>query len=127
MSLPAFIFNQLQNELEKIQLELLEKISSTYDIPIEELTEQFLSPLKVIPESNEKVFISKKYKGRKIPCPHDRCQAVTWNRGKGGQCSRSKCEGEEFCKHHAEHLPFGKINDVPLEKQFNQPIRAIYK
>lgn len=127
MSLPAFIFNQLQDELQTIQMQLLEKISSTYDIPIEELTDQFLSPLKVIPESNEKVFISKKYKGRKIPCSHDRCQAVTWNRGKGGQCSRSKWNGEDFCKHHTEHLPFGKINDISLEKQFNKPIRAIYK
>ena len=127
MSLPAFIFNELQEELQKVQMQLLEKVSITYDIPMEELTEQFLTDLKIIPESKEKVFISKKYKGRKIPCPHDRCQAVTWNRGKGGQCTRSKCDGEDFCKQHIDHLPYGKINKDPLEKQFNQPIRAIYK
>lgn len=127
MSLPAFIFNQLQDELYSIQMQLLEKVSNTYDIPMDELVVQFLSPLKIIPESSEKIFISKKYKGRKLPIPQDRCQAIIWNRGKGGQCTRSKCEGKEFCKQHTEYLKFGKITDIPLEKQFNQPIRAIYK
>lgn len=127
MSLPAFIFNQLQTELHAIELQLLEKVSKTYDIPIEELTDQFLTPLKVVPEATDKIFISKKYKGRKIPMQEDRCQALIWNRGKGGQCTRPKCDGEEYCKQHMCHLKFGKVDEKPMETHFNKPIRAIYK
>lgn len=127
MSLPAFIFNQLQTELHAIELQLLGKISKTYDIPLEELKEEFLTPLTVIPEAKDKIFISKKYKGRKIPTKEDRCQAIIWNRGKGGQCTRSKCEGEDCCKQHLCNLKFGKVDNQLMEKQFNKPIRAIYK
>ena len=127
MSLPAFIFNQLQTELHAIELQLLEKVSKTYDIPLEELKEECLTPLTVIPEAKDKIFISKKYKGRKIPINEDRCQALICNRGKGGQCTRPRCEGEDCCKQHMCHLKFGKVDNQIMEKQFNKPIRAIYK
>lgn len=127
MQTPAFIFNSLQKELQAIQLNLLEKVSKTYDIPLEELKEQFLSDLKIIPETKEKIYICKKYKSRKIPMDEERCQALIWNKGKGGQCSRPKYEDCEFCKQHKEHFRFGKVSEPKHVDKFDIQERVIYK
>jgi hypothetical protein len=127
MKTPAFVFNTLQQELQDIQVKLLENISKTYDIPLEELKEQFLSDLKIVPEAKDKIYICKKYKSRRLPMEEDRCQALIWNKGKGGQCSRPKYEYFDFCKQHKDHLCFGCVEKPKQEDKFAIQDRAIYK
>lgn len=114
ISTPAFIFNTLQQELQKIHLTWLEQIAQKYNLPLEELKQEFIKDLKIIPETTEKIYICKKYKARKIPMEEDRCKALIWNKGKGGQCTRPCCDGEEYCKIHVMHLKYGSV-DKPKE------------
>jgi len=127
LNTPAFVFNTLQKELQDIQVKLLEKVSKTYDIPLDELTETFLSDLTIIPEKKDKIYICKKYKGRRLPMDKDRCEALIWNKGKGGQCTRPKYNVECFCKQHVSHLCFGSVKDPKHVDKFCIQDRAIYK
>ena len=52
------------------------------------------------------------------------CMSRIWNNGRGGQCSRARIEGSDYCKSHQQQvkkrgrLTHGRIDgDVPPEKQ----------
>jgi hypothetical protein len=127
MNTPAFIFDLLNNELQQIQIKMLEKISKKYNIDINELKNEFIKPLSIIPEKTEKVIIMKKQKGRKLPSDEERCTARIWNRGKGGQCSRPRKKNECFCCQHVENRKHGIISEPPSKKVFKHNTNIVYK
>jgi hypothetical protein len=120
LSTPAFVFNTLQKELQDIQIKWLEKIADKYALSLEALKKEFIEDLELIPETKEKVYIYKKYKARRIPMDEDRCKALIWNKGKGGQCSRPCCPGESFCKIHVVHLKYGSVDNPNLVEKNNR-------
>ncbi len=127
MNTPAFVFDILNNELQKIQITMLEGISKKYNIDIDELKKEFIKPLRVIPEKTEKVVILRKQKGRKMPSDEERCVARIWNRGKGGQCSRPSKNEQPFCCQHRQHRKHGTIDEPPSDKIFNNKKSVVYK
>lgn len=109
MDTRAFIFDILNKELYAIHEEMLQKISSKYNIDIDELKNDFLKPLSVIPEHVEKVVICKKQQKRVIPDKEHRCNARVW---KGGQCTRACKEGSIFCSQHISIQKHGIIKQL---------------
>jgi hypothetical protein len=127
MDVPSFLFELLEKELTNIQEKLLEKVAKKYDLSETELKEEFLTPLKVIPNTNTKVVICKKQKGRKIPLDECRCMARIWNRGKGGQCTRKRKGENEYCCQHIEKRKHGDIREMPSKKVFCHKTKILYK
>ncbi|MGA1048219.1 MAG: hypothetical protein ACO3UU_09425 [Minisyncoccia bacterium] len=109
MDTPAFIFDILNNEIYTIHKDMLHKISKKYNIDINELTSEFLKPLTVTPEEIEKVVIYKKHQRRSIPDTLNRCKACIWNKGKGGQCTRSCIQSQSFCAQHIDKQKNGTV------------------
>lgn len=127
MDVPAFIFDVLNQELQRVQEELLEKVAQKYHLPYPELVESFLTPLEILPEKSEKVFLCKKQKGRALPPEERRCMARIWNRGKGGQCTRARKEGDAFCCQHLEKRKHGVIGETPPREVFCHTTKVLYK
>ena len=124
MDTPAFIFELLNKELQSIQEKMCREISVKYNLDFDEVSKPYLT---IVKESEEKVFICKKSKGRKVPQQDERCKARVWNRGKGGQCCRSQKEGTVFCTQHSEVRKHGVIADAPDRDIFPRKTRIIYK
>ena len=124
MDTPAFIFELLNKELQTIQENMCREIALKYNLNFEELSKPYLS---IIKETDEKIVICKKIKNHKLPCDDDRCIARIWNRGKGGQCCRSRKEESSFCGQHIENRKHGIIMETPNRSIFPRKSRAIYK
>lgn len=114
----------LNDELQKIQETMCREIAEKYNLDFDELSRPYLTITK---QKEEKVFICKKIKNRKVPLDEVRCCARVWNRGKGGQCSRCRSEGEKFCKQHIETRKHGLITEPPKRTLFPKKSRIIYK
>lgn len=124
MDTPAFIFELLNKELRGIQEKMCREIATKYDLDFEEVSRPYLT---IIKEIDEKVFICKKTKSRKLPDNEERCNARVWNRGKGGQCCRSRKNDSMFCSQHSENSKHGVITDTPNRTLFPRKTRIIYK
>lgn len=125
MEVPAFIFECLQEEIKKVQVEVLKKVADKYGINLEDMVEEFVSGVSLNRE--EKVYICRKQRARTLPDEDKRCLARVWNRGKGGQCTRMKCDGEDFCVQHVAYQKHGVISAPPPKDVFGKSIRALYK
>lgn len=125
MEVPVFIFECLQKELLQLQMDLLERVANKYQMDKEDLYKEFLQPIRVT--NSKKVYICKKQQSRPVPLPEERCMARVWNRGKGGQCSRGRCAGEEFCSQHLYTQKHGRITDPPPTHVYGKSIRVLYK
>lgn len=114
---PSFIFTLLNKELFEIQRALLEKVANDKGLDTDELVATYLSdPLSITPNTKTKVEVVKRKDPRPPPDPEHRCMARVWNRGKGGQCSRSRSGPDcELCTNHAKmvSLKHGRISDRP--------------
>lgn len=124
MDTPAFIFDLLNKELQSIQEKMCREIAEKYNLDFDEVSRPYLT---IIKETEVKVFICKKTKGRKVPDVEERCRARVWNRGKGGQCCRSLKDGTLFCAQHREVRKHGVIADAPDRDIFPRKTRIIYK
>lgn len=124
MNVPAFLFDCLQQELYSLQLTLLEKVATKYDLPLEEL-QTLIQPTSLDTQSN--VYICKKQKGKPIPEIDQRCMARIWNRGKGGQCTRTRLEECQFCCQHKNKQKHGIITDKPPLEVYNKSVKVLYK
>jgi hypothetical protein len=124
MDTPSFIFELLNNELQKIQEQMCKEIAEKYNLDFDELSRPYLSITK---QSDEKIFICKKIKTKKLPVDEERCIARVWNRGKGGQCTRCRFKDIEFCKQHSEKQKHGVITEPPKRYLFPKKSRIIYK
>ena len=127
MEVPAFLFDLLNHQLREVQSELLEKVAKKYQLDVAGVKAEFLGDIVLVPEKKEKVIICKKQKGRKLPCDDQRCMARIWNRGKGGQCTRFRKEGAEFCCQHLEKRKHGKISEEPPKEVFQHTTKILYK
>lgn len=125
MEAPAFIFECLEKELWTIQVNLLQKVATKYDLDLEELQRECLQPVTV--SADEQAYICKRQRRKPLPEDDKRCLARVWNRGKGGQCTRMKCEGGDFCKQHMSGCRHGIIGEAPPKKVFGKTTRALYK
>lgn len=125
MEVPSFIFECLEKELFQIQYNLLQKVATKHNLNLEELQKDFLQPVEVSAE--EQAYICKRQRRKQLPDPEKRCIARVWNRGKGGQCTRIKCDGEDLCKQHLGGCKHGVIGDMPPKQVFGKSIRALYK
>ena len=124
MDTPAFIFELLNKELQNIQEKMCREIAEKYNLDFEEVSRPYLT---IIKESDEKVFICKKSKGRKLPDDDDRCKARVWNRGKGGQCCRCRKGDTMFCVQHSEVRKHGIIPETPNRQILPKKTRILYK
>ena len=124
MDTPAFIFELLNKELQSIQEKMCREISEKYNLDFEEVSKPYLT---IIKESEEKIFICKKTKTRKVPDSDERCKARVWNRGNGGQCCRSQKDGTIFCAQHSKDRKHGIISDKPDRSIFPRKTQIIYK
>lgn len=129
MDVPSFVFQLLQEEICDIQRKLLERVAERYMIPPEDLIDEFVNGkgVQILPEKKEKVVICKKQKGRAVPEDEHRCYARVWNRGKGGQCTRKKVLGSEYCYQHVEERRHGNMGEVAPAKIFRNKTKVIYK
>lgn len=124
MDTPAFIFELLNKELEVIKEKMCREIAEKYNLDFEEVSKPYLS---IVKQSEEKVFICKKSKSRKLPDDDERCTARVWNRGKGGQCCRARKGEAVFCVQHIKERKHGVITEPPDRKIFPRKTRIIYK
>lgn len=120
---PDFILGLFQNEINKINLDLLEKVCQIYNINYEEAIERLKNELKVniILNKDERIKI---IKTRPELDPNDRCIARCFKRCDLDlvQCSLRHYPDKDFCKRHQNMfdngtLKFGTINDKIKEKE----------
>lgn len=101
-TVPEFLFALLEQELRKVQLDLLKRVAKEYDINEQDLINRMIpeNPVHVLPERIKIV----RRPNLKAPIEADlRCQARIWNRGRGGQCTRN-ATNDKLCRQHAQEL-----------------------
>lgn len=88
-----------------MQCNLLSKVAKAYQLDEQQLIDTFLvDPLKVASPSEQKIEVTRKLNPKPLPNEDERCNARVWNRGRGGQCTRKKCDDEGLCGHHKRLL-----------------------
>ena len=131
MKAPQFIFDLLDGELRRCQIELLEKVAAKYGLECEELVREFvpMPTTTLVPASDVEITIHKKWKPKPIPPASERCLARIWNRGRGGQCTRPKKseKSECYCIYHEKHRRYGDIREAPDLSQFPKKHSVLYK
>jgi hypothetical protein len=132
--IPSFIFTVLNKELFEIQRGLLERIANDKGLDATELVATYLSdPLVVTPNTKTKIEVVKKKDPRPPPEADNRCMARVWNRGRGGQCTRTRSGTDcDLCANHAKMqvLKHGRIDDRPPPGVFGASgarKKALYK
>lgn len=130
MDAPSFIFDMFEQELKRMQTELLSKVATKYNLNEAELLETFVNGTKltIVPNNSVTVVVHKKVNNlNKQAVPADsRCSARIWNRGKGGQCTRHVCEQGRYCAQHSENRKHGDITDSVDSKLFPKNPTALY-
>jgi hypothetical protein len=100
-------------------MDLLRRVAATYNIPVEELQQQFLNkPTTLVPNKDNPIEIRRKSRPKHEAAVEERCFARIFNRGKGGRCTRKHQDGCEFCYQHAQHRRFGDIRNEPPRDLF---------
>jgi hypothetical protein len=128
METPQYLFQLLEAELFEVQSKLLQRVASKYDLSHAALVEEFLGGnLQLIPNSSEKITV-KKQKNPPPPAPDEaRCWARIWNRGKGGQCTKRRVDGSDFCKAHVSKRKHGDFREEVPREMFPHRSAVYYK
>ena len=123
--------------MRNIQINLLKKVAtrkSFSDAELEELITDLLpeqATLKLVPNTKTRIHIQKKNTETAVPKNEERCMARIWNRGKGGQCTRSRLRQEdamsEYCSQHIKNRKHGRIDEKPSEEIFPKDSKSLYK
>lgn len=122
---PDFILNLFQNEIRKINLQMLEKFCKVFNVDIEDAKIKLKDQLNIVfePVKNEIVTIVKK---QKEIDPDKRCNARVLRKYEMGQCSRKKIEDCIFCKKHQKMNDAGKLKystiDSPVPKDIKDKL-----
>ncbi len=132
MNVPSYISQLLDEELQKVKLQVLQAVSAKYNIDLEDLKRTVLpDSSKVKPHTDVNIKI---IKTRKMMVEEgERCKARIWNRGTGGQCNRRHVKGE-LCSQHSTQLEtkgtlkHGWIHEKPPQGTFHtKRPTALYK
>jgi len=132
-SAPQFVFDLLNQELLRIQRELLEKVATKYELDCSELLREFLPGIHDHEHTNMtlqdevRITVKKTLKPRPVAGADSRCLARVWNRGRGGQCTRSRRDGCDFCTSHTSSQKHGRIDDKVPRDLFPFRATALYK
>ena len=131
MDAPNFIFEMLEEELIRIQKELLIKVATKYNLQCEDLIDEFIvNRTKLIPTTSVSVIVKKEVPRKTVIDDPLRCVARIWNRGKGGQCTRARLCGSHssmFCSQHIDNHKHGCIHEPINKKQFPKEPTSVYK
>ena len=120
---PDFILGLFQNEINKINTELLQKVCKIYEIDFEDVTKKLKDEFKVnlVLNKDERVKI---VKTRPELQPCDRCIARLFKRSDLDlvQCTLRHYPDQSFCKRHQimhdnGTLKYGTINDEETGKE----------
>lgn len=115
--MPRFIFNLLESEIRKIQMDLLKQVEKEYDLDID--YSKMLGPLKIVSGAETTMEIKRKNRRLKpAATPENRCVARIWNHGEGGQCTRPKKYGD-FC--HQHQMPDKRPHGIMSEESPIKP------
>ena len=87
----------MNDEIESV----IQKISQTYNIPLEDLRKCYNHSCLAI-----KYGIKKRVKRKIDPCKQCMGRKIDME-----QCTRSRKEGSEYCLSHQKSLKFGRIDD----------------
>ena len=130
---PSFLLGILGREMHESHARLLREVAAAYGHNPEELIRRFLphGPHVRISapgdggvggEGPRTVRVIKDA-GVRNPPPDaaERCMARTWNRGKGGQCTRRRTVGSEYCGQHKGPLRHGRIDEKAPKHVFSSP------
>ncbi|NDB85576.1 MAG: hypothetical protein EB127_23165 [Alphaproteobacteria bacterium] len=128
MDAPSFIFEMLEEEITRIQEELLVKVATKYHLNSEDLISEFVvGRVKLIPTNKVNVVVKKEITRKTVVDDTSRCMARIWNRGKGGQCTRAKLCDSMFCNQHINKHKHGCINEPVNKSIFPKEPTALYK
>ena len=128
MEMPQFIFELFEKELRTIQINLLKKVATKKGLDHAELVEDFLpKEIKLIPNTKTRIQVKKMHAPAEVPKPECRCMARVWNRGKGGQCLRTRNDTNQYCLQHIKNRKHGRIDEPPSETIFPKNTKAVYK
>jgi hypothetical protein len=128
MDTPQYILALLDEELRRVQRNLLERVACHYELPVEEMAALFLcEPLQLIPNHAVNIVVKKEVHPRPVPKCETRCMARVWNRGKGGQCTRKRKGETEFCAQHQTDRKHGTMHDQPPHAIFPKTCHVLYK
>jgi hypothetical protein len=131
MEAPNFIFKLFEKEIIRIQTELLENVATKYDMDKDALIQEFIGGVTLVPSSKINIVVHKQLNPRTPPNEDNRCRARIWNRGRGGQCMRSRIDsnGDEckYCYQHATRRKLGTIDEPPDKSQFPKTPTSLYK
>ncbi len=129
MDHPSFIYQLLNDEIKRIKIKLIEDICEKLkveDDKKEQLINEFINNIQIIPNAKMKIEVKKKFEPRQPAEIKCRCLGRIWNRGKGGQCTRQKLGDSDYCKQHISNLKHGRI-DEPINREQFPKTKAIYK
>lgn len=128
MDTPSYLWNLLEEEILRIERDILKKVATKYNLDYEEIQKEFLNePMKMIPNKDVSIVIKKEVKPKTKIEKENQCCARVWNRGKGGQCTRKKKDGEDYCTQHINNRKHGDITDKPDRAIFPKKSNALYK
>ena len=104
-------------------------MATKYKLDYENLVEEFIpTKIKLVPNTKTSIEIKKKNAPIKLPSLEERCMARVWNRGKGGQCIRTRFNDNcEYCSQHEKNRKHGRIDEPPNGNIFPKESKAIYK
>lgn len=116
---PDFLFAVIEEQLRKVQTDLLARVAKDYNLSEEELITRLLSTKPTKPVSMERIQIIRKSAPRPCASEAERCHARIWNRGRGGQCTRKHIVNAKLCGQHQKKLDkegtlhYGWIHEPP--------------
>jgi hypothetical protein len=106
LTVPEYLSEIVNEEVLRVQKELLRRVSTRFAIPYDQLESMLDQNGQT--SQDEKVVV-KRVKSAKIISEDERCQARTWSRGQGGQCTRRKGENGLCLQHEKQLKDDGKL------------------
>lgn len=143
MDVPHYILDLLTEELREMQIKLLKKVATRHGLDHAGLVAEFAPPpdtaVAIVPNTEIAITVQKTQPRRTPKSGDNRCMARVWNRGKGGQCTRARCNGTgvagaddsgagaDYCSQHIEKRKHGRIDEsVPKDTFPKKPV-SLYK
>lgn len=112
MDAPKYLWDLLDRELRYSHTELLKKVATKYNLPLEEMISEFIpKQTPLVPAKQVPIVIHKKMPPKQEPQEQDRCFARVWNRGKGGRCTRARTNDCDYCAQHVKHRKHGDMRE----------------
>tara|TARA_Y100000389_G_C17411000_1_gene490913 strand:+ start:702 stop:1277 length:576 start_codon:yes stop_codon:yes gene_type:complete len=115
--------SELYKIIKEETMTLLTKIANEYDINLDELVSKYQDDISKI-----SVKLGIKKRNRRVLPPELQCMGRKCG---GGQCTRSKKPGHDYCLSHIKNLKYGNILDNSVEiktkgKRGRKPIKNNY-